>query len=184
MTEEPKLSPGGEERRTRMLLELQGAMQRRAARRRTARRAGSAAAFFLAVGAVWTAVWMQRPPTRPAPGPIAAHDAMQGGGAPEQLGPRRSNVDLVPPPKRTAVALVRSTDPASVAKYVAPSTSRVNVEVVSDDGLMQALARTGDDYGLMRVGDAVRIKCNSCEGGEAPWERDLPDPTADPIDEP
>ena len=62
MSEHPsnKLSPEGQDRRTRMLLELQSAMQRRAAQRLVARRAGSAAAFFLAVGAICGAVWMQR----------------------------------------------------------------------------------------------------------------------------
>jgi hypothetical protein len=53
-----------------------------------------------------------------------------------------------------------------VARYVAPETGKVSARVITDAELMSALAQTGNEYGLVRVGDRVEVECYSCEPGK------------------
>ncbi len=175
------LSPAGEERKTRMLLELRGAMQRRTARRRVMKRAGSAAAFLLAVGAVWGAVMMQRtgPIHRPpvsASGPVAAGGSTsENAAAPKETVTRLTNVSLMVVSEGTpASATVMGTDAARMERYVAGPSEKSSVQVVSDGQLMRALALTGNEYGLVRVGERVEVECYSCDDGGAVKPVDLP----------
>lgn len=161
-----ELSAAGEERKVRMLLELRGAMNRRVARRRALRRGGSAAAFVLAVGAVWAAVVMQRGAAGPNSGEtVAARDPEVAVAVTvADAAPVLRNVQVVAESDRWGRdVVVRGTDAARVAKYVAPETAAGSVEVLSDAELMRALAQTGNEYGLVRVGDRVEVECYSCD---------------------
>lgn len=160
MTDEPnpiervELSAAGRERRERMLLELQGALRRRVQARRAVRAGGVVCVVALAGVLVWAGM---RPPQQ---APIA------------HAGPASVESSPVPPIEPVAKApaayeLVR-TDASSMAKYVASGGGGVRVEVLSDEGLLEALGKTGNIYGLVRTGDHVSVTCYSCDDGPDP----------------
>jgi hypothetical protein len=61
------------------------------------------------------------------------------------------------------VTMVMEKDAASFARYVVEPAGGSFVQVVSDFDLMNALAATGNAYGLVRVGGRVDVECYSCE---------------------
>ncbi len=128
--------------------------------------AGGAAVLLLAVSAAWAAVVIHGAAPRPSPGPVgpvAANDAPVVAPTQVPMVPAHSNVSLV------VVTDESPSTAARMAKYVAAGTKVLSVEVVSDGDLMMALAATGNNYGLIRIGDRMDVKCYSCdEGVEAP----------------
>jgi hypothetical protein len=152
------LSDAGRERRDQMLLELQGVMRRRVRVRRAVRVAGAGGAVCtLAVAAIM--MWAG---TRsPQQTPLAHTGPANVRTTPVAPVPPAENMVQAPMP---AYELVR-TDASSLEKYVVSGGGGTRVEVLSDEGLLQALAKTGNVYGFVRTGDHVSVTCYSCDDG-------------------
>jgi hypothetical protein len=163
------LSPAGAERRVRMLLELRAAMNRRSARRRTLRRAGAVASMALAGAAVWGAIELDRRHGVPPAGSpttasaIGAADMAPMPGASDRQASALANIRLVSEGIGAAArSVVVSTDESKIERYVVSGPARMRVHMLNDEQLLQALAETGNVYGLVRAGDHVSVTCYTC----------------------
>lgn len=183
--EKIELSEAGRARKERMLGELEAAMARRVRQRRVVRAAGSVGVCALAGVVVWGAVWgvvaWNRPAANRGVPAVVKHEVI----APREMvtapstrrvveiaapvmldGARRlAHVEVVEPVKVASFVVVERGE-GDIGRFVVEHTPSLAVKEMTDDELMAALATTGNEYGLMRVGRKVRVECYSCDGKE------------------
>lgn len=75
---------------------------------------------------------------------------------------RLTSIRVVEPPRETTIVRAGG----STGAFSTSGTSRI-VREVSDEELVRVLASSGRDVGIVRVGDAADVVCNSCDTDES-----------------